>query len=86
MQASTEGIVLRSIKYGESSVIATIFSREFGRQSFIINSARSNKSKNKARILQPLFLVEFVSYQKQSREVQRVKEIKNKCKYSKTNW
>ncbi len=81
MQASTEGIVLRSIKYGESSVIATIFTREFGRQSFIINSARNRKSKNNARILQPLFLVELVSYQKQSRDVQRVKEIKNNPVY-----
>ncbi len=81
MQASTEGIVLRSIKYGESSVIATIFSREFGRQSYIINSARNNKSKNKARILQPLFLVELVSYQKQSRDLQRIKEIKNNPVY-----
>lgn len=81
MQASTEGIVLRSIKYGESSVIATIFSREFGRQSYMINSARNKKSKNKAGILQPLFIVELVSYQKQSREVQRVKEIKNNPVY-----
>ncbi|MCG6188275.1 MULTISPECIES: DNA repair protein RecO [Maribellus] len=77
MLASTEGIVLRLIKYGESSVIATIFTREFGRQSFIINSVRKKKSKTKAGFLQPLFLVDLVTYQKQSREVQRTKEIKN---------
>jgi DNA repair protein RecO (recombination protein O) len=77
MHASTEGIVLRLIKYGESSVIATFFTREFGRQSFILNSARNKKSKSRAGFLQPLFLADLVTCQKQNREIQRAKEIKN---------
>lgn len=77
MLASTEGIVLHFIKYGESSVIATIYTHEFGRQSFLISAARSKKSKNKASLLQPLFLVDLVTYQKQTREIQRIKEIKS---------
>ncbi len=76
MLATTEGIVLHFIKYGESSLIATIFTRDFGRQSFILNAARSKNSKNKAGILQPLFLVDLVAYEKQTRDVQRIKEIK----------
>lgn len=76
MLASTEGIVLHTVKYRESSVIATVYTRDFGRQSYLINAVRSKKSKNKAGLLQPLFLVDLVAYQKQSREVQRVKEIK----------
>ena len=77
MLAATEGIVLHYIKYGESSVIATIYTKDFGRQTYIINAARSKKSQNKAGILQPLFLVDLVTYQKQTREMQRIKEIKN---------
>jgi len=77
MLASTEGIVLHSIKYGESSVIATIYTRDFGRQSYLLNAARSTKSKNKAGLLQPLFLVELVAYQKQTRELHRIKELKS---------
>ncbi len=77
MLAATEGIVLHFIKYGESSVIATIFTREFGRQSFMANASRSRKSKNKAGLLQPLFLVDLEVYQKQTREVQRIKEMKS---------
>ncbi len=77
MLAATEGIVLHFIKYGESSVIATVFTREFGRQSYMINASRSRKSKNKAGLLQPLFLVDLEVYQKQTREVQRVKEMKS---------
>ena len=47
MLATTEGIVLHFIKYRESSVIATIYTRDFGRQNYLINSAYGKKSKNK---------------------------------------
>ncbi|MDX8337940.1 DNA repair protein RecO [Draconibacterium sp. IB214405] len=81
MIAATEGIVLHSVKYGESSVIATIFTKEFGRQSYMINAARSKKSKNKASLLQPMFLVELEAYQKQSRDLQRIRAIKSLATY-----
>ncbi|MCK3685963.1 DNA repair protein RecO [Maribellus sp. YY47] len=81
MLAATEGIVLHFIKYGESSVIATIFTRDFGRQSFMVNASRSRKSKNKAGLLQPLFLLDLEVYQKQSRDIQRVKELKSSHAY-----
>lgn len=76
MHVATEGIVLHFIKYGESSVITTIFTREFGRQSYIVNAARNRKSKNKAGFLQPLFLVDIEAYQKKTRDIQRVKNLK----------
>jgi len=81
MLITTEGIVLHFIKYGESSVIVTIFTRDFGRQSYLVNAARSKKSQNKASLLQPLFLVEFVAYQKQSKELHRIKELKSNFVY-----
>ncbi len=81
MQVSTEGIVLHFIKYGESSVIATIFTRDFGRQSYIVNAARSRKSKNKASLLQPLFLVDLEAYQKKSNNIHRIKELKSNQLY-----
>lgn len=81
MLATTEGIVLHHIKYGESSVIATIYTRDFGRQSFMVNAARGKKSKNKAGLLQALFLVDLVAYQKQGRDLNRVKELKNNTAY-----
>src|SRR5665811_125739 len=81
MLVTTEGIVLHSIKYGESSVIATIYTRDYGRQSYLINAAHGKKSKNKASLLQPLFLVDMVAYQKQTRELHRVKELKSNQVY-----
>ncbi len=76
MHVATEGIVLHFIKYGESSVITTIFTREFGRQSYIVNASRSRKSKNKAGLLQPCFLVDIEAYQKKTRDIQRIKTLK----------
>lgn len=77
MLSVTEGIVLHFIKYGETSVIATVYTREFGRQSYIVNASRSRKSKNKAGLLQPLFMLDLEVYQKQNRDVQRIKEMKS---------
>lgn len=81
MLATTEGIVLHHIKYGESSIIATIYTKDFGRQSYIISAARKKKSKSGTGVFQPLFLVDLVAYQKQTREIQRIKEIKNNPAY-----
>jgi DNA repair protein RecO (recombination protein O) len=81
MLVTTEGIVLHFIKYGESSVIATIYTRDFGRQSYLVNAARSKKSQNKASLLQPLFLVDMIAYQKQSRELHRIKELRSNHVY-----
>lgn len=81
MLISTEGIVLHSIKYGDSSLISTIYTRDYGRQSYLVNGARSTKSKNKAGLLQPLHLVELAAYQKQTRELHRIKELKSRSVY-----
>ena len=58
MLHKTRGIVLHYIKYAETSVIVTIYTESFGRQSYIINGVRSKKAKIKANILQPLFLLQ----------------------------
>src|SRR5690606_6646320 len=81
MLVTTEGIVLHFIKYGESSVIATIYTRDFGRQSYLVNAARSKKSQNTSSLLQRLFLVDMVAYQKQTRELHRIKELKSNQVY-----
>ena len=81
MLVSDEGIVLHFIKYGESSVIATIYTRKSGRQGFMINAALGKKSGNKAGILQPLFLVDLVAYEHQKNELNRVKELKLNTAY-----
>ncbi|MGM0621520.1 MAG: DNA repair protein RecO [Bacteroidota bacterium] len=81
MLVSTEGILLHFVKYGDNSAIVNIYTKEFGRQAYMLNISRGKKANNKSGILQPLFLVDLVAYQKDSREVQRIKEIKNQPVY-----
>lgn len=76
MIQNTKAIVLHQLKYGESSVIVTLFTEEFGRQSYIVNGIRSARAKTKMGLLQPLFLLEIEAYHKAGREVQRLKEFR----------
>jgi DNA repair protein RecO (recombination protein O) len=76
MLSSTKGIILHFVKYGETSLITTAYTEKFGRQAYLVNSAFGKNAKNKASLLQPMYLIEMEVYQKQSREVQRIKEFK----------
>ncbi len=77
MLYKTKGIVLHHIKYSDSSIIAYIYTEVFGTQAYLINGIRSKNSKIKANLLQPLFLVDIITYHKSKRGLQRVKEIRN---------
>lgn len=81
MLVTTQGIVLHFIRFGDNSIIANIYTREFGRQAYILHISRSRRSQGKTGIIQPLFLVEIIAYQKDTREVQTIKEIKNQPVY-----
>jgi DNA repair protein RecO (recombination protein O) len=70
----TKGIVLRSVKYGETSLITKIYTAHYGLQSYIIKGVRSPKSKLKAGILQPLTLLDLEAYHRENKNLQHVKE------------
>lgn len=74
MLDKTEGIVIRTTKYSESSVIASIFTKKYGLLSFIIPGIRSNKTKQKGNILQPLNILNLEIYLKEQRNLNRIKE------------
>lgn len=70
---SLKAFVLRRIRYGESSLITSLFSEERGKLSVIAKGARSAKAKSgMASILEPLNLIEAEVYFKPSREIQIV--------------
>jgi DNA repair protein RecO (recombination protein O) len=64
MLHKTRGIVFRFTKYGESSIIVTIFTELFGIQTYIVNGIRSKNSKGKIALFQPLTLLDLVVYYK----------------------
>ncbi len=74
MLLSSEGIILGSTKYGESSIIGHVLSKENGLLSVI--ASRSKKKRNViSNYFSPLSHVQFVCYYSQKAQIHRIKEI-----------
>lgn len=74
----TEGIVLNHHFYGESSVIVHVYTRAFGRQSYIVNSVRGSRKNKKTQLLQPLNRLWMEVYHSPKRELHRIREFELK--------
>ena len=76
MTHKTKGIVLRSIKYGETSLVVTIFTEMFGIQTYMVNGVRtSKKSSSQANHFQPTAILDLVVYHNENKSMQRIKEF-----------
>jgi DNA repair protein RecO (recombination protein O) len=73
---STKGIVLRTIKYGETSVIASVFTELFGVQSYLVNGVRTSGKTSKAHFFQPSSILEMEVYHNELKNLQRINELK----------
>ncbi len=76
MTHKTKGIVLRSIKYGETSVIATVYTELFGIQTYIVKGVRQSgkKSIGKAAYFQPAAMLDMVVYNNELKNLQFVRD------------
>lgn len=74
----TKGIVLRTVKYGETSIIVTIFTELFGLQSCLVNGVRTStkKGSGKANLFQPSAILDLVVYHNELKHLNRIKEFK----------
>lgn len=74
----TKGIVIRSVKYGETSLVVTVYTELFGMQSYMVNSIRmvSKKGSSKAGFFQPASILDLVVYHNEFKNLQRIKEFK----------
>lgn len=74
----TRGIVLRTVKYGETSMIVTIFTELFGIQSYLVNGVRtsSKKGTGKANMFQPAAVLDMVVYHNELKQLNRIKEFR----------
>jgi DNA repair protein RecO (recombination protein O) len=74
----TKGIVLRTVKYGETSVIVAIYTELFGIQSYLVNGVRtaSKKGGNKSSMFQPAAILDLIVYHNELKNLQRIKEFK----------
>lgn len=76
MLYKTRGVVFRLTKYGETSIIVSIFTELFGLQSYIVNGVRSNSKKSRIALYQPLTLLDMVVYHKENANILRIREVK----------
>ncbi|HEY4207347.1 MAG TPA: DNA repair protein RecO, partial [Puia sp.] len=74
----TKGMVLRTVKYGETSLIVTIFTELFGVQSYMINGVRKStrKGPGKANLFQPTAILDLVVYHNELKHLQRIREFR----------
>ncbi len=70
----TKAIILGLVKYGETSLIVHAYTEKFGKQTYMIKGGRSKKSKTKANLFQPLFILEMDVSLREGKNLQSIKE------------
>lgn len=79
----TRGIVFRTLKYSESSIIADIYTLEKGLKSYIVSGVRPGKTGGKATLLRPLNILTIVAYETGGDKLSRLKEMSLEKHYQK---
>jgi DNA repair protein RecO (recombination protein O) len=75
MIIKTQAIVLRAVKYGETSLIVTMLTSDQGLQSYIINGVRTEKkSAGKASHYIPGSWLQLEAYHREGKSINRIKE------------
>lgn len=84
MTHKTKGIVLRTIKYGDTSIIVQIFTELFGVQNYIVKGVRKATSKKPSKHIyfQPAAVLELEVYHQQLKELNFIKEFNWSVLYS----
>src|SRR6202008_826220 len=74
----TKGIGVRTVKYGETSLIVTIYTELFGIQSYLVNGVRTatRKGPGKANLFQPSAILDLIVYHNDLKNLQRIREFK----------
>ncbi len=76
MTHKTKGIVLRTVKYGETSIITTVYTELFGIQSYIVKGVRQSTKKSSAKAIyfQPAAILDMVVYHNEFKNLNFIKE------------
>jgi DNA repair protein RecO (recombination protein O) len=76
MLLKTRGIIFKSMKYSETSLIVDIYTEEKGLRKYIISGVRKARSAVSAGLFQVMSLVEIVAYEREGKDLNRLKEIR----------
>lgn len=76
MFITTRGIVLRTIKYSETSIITDIYTEGRGMQSYYLPGVRTEKARIKSGLFQVMSVLELVVSAREDKQLQRVREVR----------
>lgn len=76
MTHKTKGIILRTVKYGETSIITSVYTELFGIQSYIVKGVRQSTKKSSAKAIyfQPAAMLDMVVYHNEFKNLNFIKE------------
>jgi DNA repair protein RecO (recombination protein O) len=74
MLHKTKGIVLHHLKYGDNSLVVTVYTESHGRKTFLVQGVK-HKGKFRPSFFQPFTLLNLEAYINPKRDLQRIKEI-----------
>ena len=77
-----EGIVLRTLKYSDSLMIADIYTAQRGRMSFLVPVSHTKRSRVRSVLFQPLSMLSFTAPVKAGRNLSRIGEVQPYSMYS----
>lgn len=79
----TKGIVLRNVYYGDTSIIASVYTELFGLQSYIVKGVRKpgKKGNSQAAMFYPSAILELQVYHNEQKSLQFIKEHQWACLY-----
>ncbi len=79
----TRAIALHTVKYGDNSLIAYVYSESHGRLSLMVHGAfGKQKSSSKAVFFQPLNIINLVYYHKGQQTLCKLKEVSSAVTFS----
>ena len=71
------GIVLHTLKYGDTSMVAYLLTDVGGRRSYMVQGVRSRSGRgSKLALFQPMFPVEFEGLESPRQQMDRFKEVR----------
>lgn len=73
-----KAVVLHTVKYGDSSLVAYLFTDVGGRTTYMVQGVRSKSGKgNKGALFQPMFILDLECIELPRASMHRIKEVRN---------
>ena len=72
------GVVLSTVKYGDSGMVVQMLTDRYGRQSYMVQGVRSARGRgSKMALFQPLFVLEFEGLEPSHSDLHKMREVQN---------